>query len=467
MPFANNFTLSPGKAESLKDKRNGFSDPNGVFPKTEYERQSSVNEIARGFKRVNVELGGSVSDIDLDLNEEPVSLYPNNQVKETASGHIVEYDDTPGAERVMIRHTSGSGVEMRADGTVIYGSTKNTVRVTACDEKVIVDGDGELQYNGNLKLKVAGDFDVEVGGDYNVTVKGDMEQNVTRGFVQDVAGDVETQVIGNKKEMIGGTSTSLVHGERTSLTKGNFEEYVKGDHNYGVGDTLKMTAENEFIVSALSANITASSLALLGDSGTIGGDEMVYYGKTAHIDRVNSISMHASNSVHATVGMEAPTFNGNLSGNASTAGTAGSAGFIGPGAGSSQAAVSLTPATNKTTVEPTTNILNDALEKSAFAITRVYIDQYNEMFNALNRLVHYGGVSKVDLNTRQARSKLRDPNNLNNETFISALLKDGTISPFGTRIAPLSTGRVVGQEKSPRRGSGAIGKSTNSIRTYT
>ena len=60
---------------------------------------------------------------------------------------------------------------MRADGSVVYSSTKNTVRVTAQDEKVIVDGDGELQYNGNLKLKVAGDFDVEVGGDFNVNVK--------------------------------------------------------------------------------------------------------------------------------------------------------------------------------------------------------------------------------------------------------------------------------------------------------
>lgn len=462
MPFANNFNLPPGKAESLKDKKNGFSDPTGVYPKTAYERESSVNEIARGFKRVNVELGGSVADIDLDLTDEPVSLYPNNQVKETASGHIVEYDDTPGAERVMIRHTSGSGVEMRADGTVIYGSTKHTVRVTACDEKVIVDGDGELQYNGNLKLKVAGDFDVEVGGDYNVTVKGDMEQNVTRGFVQDVAGDAETQVIGNKKEMIGGTLTSLVHGTRTNLTKGAFEEYIKGDHNHSVGDTLKITAESETIISTASANITASSLAVLGDSGTIGGDEMVYYGKTAHIDRVNTTSTHST-------AMYATTFHGSLNGKASFAAAADQAGSapLGPGSGGGSQTIDNTEATNKITVEPTTNILNDALEKSAFAITRVFIDEYNEMFNALNRLEHYGGVSKVDLNTRQARSKLRDPNNLNNETFISALLKDGTISPFGTRIAPVSTGRVVGQEKSPRRGSTAIGKTSNSNSAYT
>jgi len=467
MPFGPNFSLPPGKAESLKDKRDGFSDPNGIFPKTEYERRSSVNEIARGTKRVNVELGGSVADIDFDLGDEPVSLYPNNQVKETASGHIVEYDDTPGAERVMIRHTSGSGVEMRADGTVIYGSTKNTLRVTACDEKVIVDGDGELQYNGNLKMKVAGDFDLEVGGDYNVTVKGDMEQNVTRGFIQDVAGDVENQVIGNKKEMIGGALTSLIHGDRTNLTKGSFEEYVKSNHNYAVGNSLKMTAENEVTVSALSTNISASSLAVLGDSGTIGGNNIVSYGHTAHIPRVNSTSVHAT-------AMYATTFHGDLTGKADNANqadfatTAGQAPVGSAGSPGTNVNNTTVAADSDTVVGgPTTDILNDALAKSGVAITKVFIDEYNNMFNALNRLVHYGGVSKVDLNTRQARSKLRDPNNLNNETFISALLKDGTISAFGMRLSPLSTGRIVGEKKSPRRGSDPIGKSTNPSRVIT
>ena len=42
-------------------------------------------------------------------------------------------------------------------------------RNTFADEKVIVEGDGEVVYNGNLKMRVAGDFDLEVGGDFNVT----------------------------------------------------------------------------------------------------------------------------------------------------------------------------------------------------------------------------------------------------------------------------------------------------------
>jgi len=457
-----NFTVPEGKANSLKNKENGFSDPSGVFPKIEYEEISSVNEIARGFKRVNVELGGSVKDINFDLNEESVSTYPNSQVKETASGHIVEYDDTPGSERVMIRHNSGSGVEMRADGSVVYSSTKNTVRVTAEDEKVVVDGDGELQYNGNLKLKVAGDFDVEVGGDFNVNVKGDMEQNIRRGLITDVAGTVETQIVGSKSETIGGGFTTLIHGDKNDIIKGSFAENVQVDHNYAAGGTLTMTAEKEVTLSTKSANITASSLAVLGDSGTIGGNNMVYYGHTAHIPRVNSTSIHAT-------AMYATTFHGSLNGTAKEAIDANKAATAALGAaspGGYSTTVNNTLAADSNTVPPTTSIINDALENSGVAIKRVHVDDFNQLFNRLDRTAHYGGVSKVDLNTKEARSKLRDPNNASNSTFISALIADGTISPFATRLSPLSTGRIVGKDTVARRGTDTLGRSQNSTKLY-
>ncbi len=459
-----NFTVPEGKANSLKNKENGFSDPSGVFPKIEYEEISSVNEIARGFKRVNVELGGSVKDINFDLNEESVSTYPNSQVKETASGHIVEYDDTPGSERVMIRHNSGSGVEMRADGSVVYSSTKNTVRVTAEDEKVVVDGDGELQYNGNLKLKVAGDFDVEVGGDFNVNVKGDMEQNIRRGLITDVAGTVETQIVGSKSETIGGGFTTLIHGDKNDIIKGSFAENVQVDHNYAAGGTLTMTAEKEVTLSTKSANITASSLAVLGDSGTIGGLNMVYYGHTAHIPRVNSTSVHAT-------AMYATTFHGDLTGKADSANHADFANTAGEApngdAGSPGTNINdTTTAADSNTIPPTTAIINDALENSGVAIKRVHVDDFNQLFNRLDRTAHYGGVSKVDLNTKEARSKLRDPNNASNSTFISALIADGTISPFATRLSPLSTGRIVGKDTVARRGTDTLGRSQNSTKLY-
>ena len=464
MSFENRTNISDTFVD-VKSGVDGFNDPRGEFPKKEFVNSPNINDKARGVKRVNVELGGAVPGLDLELKDEPVSTYPNAQVKETASGHIIETDDTPGAERIMIRHNTGSGVEMRSDGTVIYGSVANTIRVTAHDEKVVVDGDGELHYNGNLKLKVSGDFDLEVGGDYNLKVDGDIDQTIKRGYKQDIGGSKEVEIIGGISNTIGTDAVTTIHGNNTDIIKGSNSLFIGEDMNHNVGGTLMMTAEKEVTISSKSINATASSLAVLGDSGTVGGTDIVYYGKTAHIPRVNATSLHASQGVIADVGMTAPTFNGNLSGNASTAGKAATA-AVGPAAGSAQAEVTFTSATNKVTVEPTTSILNDALEKSSVAIKRVAIDTFGGLYNRLNRLVFWGGLSSTDLTTEQVRSKLRDPNNLNNEVFISNSIAEGVLSPHFSRQVIASTGRLVGGEKSPRIGTTTIGKAKNPSKRY-
>ena len=51
--------LSDAVSASLKQRDNGKSDPLGIFPRVDYEEASSVNNIARGSKRVNVEVSGS------------------------------------------------------------------------------------------------------------------------------------------------------------------------------------------------------------------------------------------------------------------------------------------------------------------------------------------------------------------------------------------------------------------------
>ncbi|MBH19971.1 MAG: hypothetical protein CL851_06020 [Crocinitomicaceae bacterium] len=458
--------LSDAELKSNQDPLDARTDPTGQHPKVDYFNASGVNKYARGTERKNIYTGGSVADIDLELIEEPVSTYTNTQVKETPSGHIIEYDDTPGAEKIMLRHRTGSGVEMKADGTVVYSSTANTVRVTAHDEKVIVDGDGELQYNGNLKLKVTGDFDLEVGGDFNVNVDGDIDEKVKRGITRRIAGNIESEVIGSVSETVVGSSSKLVFGDKTEITKRNYSNFIGGDENHNIGGSLTLTTENNIIVSTLNANISASSLLVQGDSGTIGGHEIVYYGKTAHIPRVNSTSIHASQGVIASVGMTAPTFNGNLSGNASTAGTAGTA-AAGPSGGSSQATVSITEATNKTTVQPNTTNITTFLNKSPIAIQQVDIDDGDLMKNSVDKTVKYGGVAKVDLTTREVRSKLRDPNNLNNETFIGSCITDGVLSPNFASLVPKVTDRSNGSEKIPSTGSKPIGKSRNQNKKYT
>ena len=123
LEFAEEF-IGLGNLSSLKNSPDGRNDPDGKFPKAEYNNSPSTNNKATGFKIKEVYKGGSTLGVDLDLKSEGPSEYPSNQVKETESGHIIEYDDTFGRERIMLRHRTGSGVEMLADGSVVISSTK-------------------------------------------------------------------------------------------------------------------------------------------------------------------------------------------------------------------------------------------------------------------------------------------------------------------------------------------------------
>ena len=230
--------IDPSELESIANPDDGRSDPDKRFPRREYVGVSGVNNIARGTRVANVYIGGSVPGVDLELNDEPSTQYPENQVKETASGHIIEYDDTNGRERVMIRHRTGSGVEMRADGTVIYSSTNNALRIVAANEKVIVEGDGEVVYNGNLKMKVAGDFDLEVGGDFNVNVVGDKEEIIKSNSIQSVTKNKTTDIGQNKAETVLGTDTQTVLSDKNQIIKGNYETNVEGFIELDAAGTL-------------------------------------------------------------------------------------------------------------------------------------------------------------------------------------------------------------------------------------
>ena len=139
--------------------------------------------------------------------------------------------------------------------------------------------------------------------------------------------------------------------------------------------------------------------------------------------------------------MTAPTFNGNLSGNANTAGKAATA-AVGPAAGSAQSAVTFSEAADSNTGQPNATVMFDYLNQNSLGIRRLDIDPFDDFKNTVNRAENYGGISSVDLSTALARSKLRDPNNLKNQSFTGALVTEGIISVSYTHLT-LPTKRIV------------------------
>lgn len=428
--------------------KDGFQDPRGVYPKKEYEDKVNTNEAARGIKRNKLYLGGGDKRLSLDLKPLPTSQYPLNQVRETVSGHVTEIDDTPGAERMLFRHRTGAGVELRPDGTVIISSTNNTIRVTGGDEKVIIEGDGHIIYNGNLTLNVSGDFDLNVGGDYNLKVAGDKVEQIDGSTKERIEKNSESTVVKNRSQYTTGSVANTTLGNTNIITKGDFNNYVGQTQTNYVGQDLILTTEDEVVITSKNTNISASSMTLIGDSGTIGGDEIVMYGKTAHIDRINTTSVHGT-AIYAT------TFHGDLNGAATEAGRAGTAGAL--GASGSAGTTNSTTGTNKTTVRPDNTIITDYLNRSSKGIRKVSIDPNDSMKNQIDRSTETGGISTRKLSTAEVRSKLRDPKTLANKSFIASQVAQGVLNSNFALAIPPEIGRTVSGTPTRGKNSRTIG----------
>jgi hypothetical protein len=105
--------------------------------------------------------------------------FPYNKVTQTESGHIVEYDDTPGAERIHIFHRSGSFIEMHPDGKVVYKSMGNGFLISMADQNIKVKGTCNISVDGDANIYAKGQMNLQSDSDINVNTKKDFNVYAT------------------------------------------------------------------------------------------------------------------------------------------------------------------------------------------------------------------------------------------------------------------------------------------------
>ena len=168
----------------------GFNDPNGQYPK--YTGEPDVNKRAREINttpRKSISASGGTSTVDgkdkLVIITEPAdqyaSKYPRNHVYESESGHILEFDDTLGMERINIEHKSGSFIELHRNGDIRVRSLKEKWE-SSVKWNLFVEGDTNVIVGGNLYGAVKGDTNISC--DQNVTVSAAKDMNL--GAIGDV-----------------------------------------------------------------------------------------------------------------------------------------------------------------------------------------------------------------------------------------------------------------------------------------
>jgi hypothetical protein len=253
----------PGRPVELADNREGFYDPNKIYPK--YINEPDVNRLAvnlkdTGGQEANPSLAltlrratriigvptadfNSMATADIDYtaaasdgdtwNQPEIpynATYPYNHVYETESGHIREYDDTPGYERIHERHRSGTSYEISANGTKTNIIKGDHYTLTSNDTKVYIQGDSDTTINGRHKIFINKDgqannnYDIQVGPGANVNIhvdNGDLNLHSANGRINmNAGGDYNLKVGGNMTVAVAGEFSQTVEGGSIHNTSG-------------------------------------------------------------------------------------------------------------------------------------------------------------------------------------------------------------------------------------------------------
>ena len=106
------------KIAALPDKTKGFSDPSGANP-----TRTGADIPTEAISGTAAAKATYKQSLDLSYI---APAYPNNQVIKTRAGHVIEYDNTSGKERVSLMHKTGAFIEIDPSGNInICGSKVN------------------------------------------------------------------------------------------------------------------------------------------------------------------------------------------------------------------------------------------------------------------------------------------------------------------------------------------------------
>jgi len=200
----------PGIPQAVADTTKGFNDPNGTYPSEKIThsnhalQESDVNRLARNdtdkahavVSAKNTAKTSTVPTANSSTTwNEPDSAYsasyPKNHVMETESGHIKEYDDTSGQERIHEYHTKGTFYEIDKDGNKSTRIVGDNYEVVAGSDFVNIKGTANLTIDSNCNTYIKGNWNIQVDGTKTEVVTGAVSETYKSTKTENVTGAVQ------------------------------------------------------------------------------------------------------------------------------------------------------------------------------------------------------------------------------------------------------------------------------------
>ena len=434
-----------------KTTANSNGDPQGQYPTVEHWNKPSTPS---GNYQLDISGDPTIDIADImSTTFQTMTDYTEAGVKRTSSGHVLLFDDKHGARRILLKHENGTGIEMRNDGTMVMRTENNIITSVGGSGVMMVEGDLKVSCK-NLEIDATGDLDMRVEGDYNLNVQGDKREFVQGVSEEAVKKNKYVEVVGNMHTDVVKNTTSVHLGDVTNVVKGKLDNSVQGDFNMNARGSAHFSSMMTATFAAPNTNISAEDLTVVGAGGTIGGENMIYYGKNYYglsATYTGAIKANGITSISGSTlkGIKGAAFTGdvvgNVNGTAAKAQNAGTANTLTGGSAVAAPTYVGTAATNPDTTEtsqPTSGRMAAALRDSKYGYREVTIDEGNGYKNKLALHELTGGVTNTPLTTRQIRVKLKDPNNAKNAKFITYLESNKLLAKdFATNKIPPGQGR--------------------------
>jgi len=214
-----------------------ISAKDGDKPATPLARGESDDTVHGPMGRIPMEI-----DENTTINQPPPAFQgqygdDGNRVFRTPGGHLIEMDDTPGEERVRIRHSAGGLVEIVKDGSIrIFGMNLDqtirrafrqhiegteTKKVEGPSVQVYADDVNET-YQGRHTVDHQSELVETVRGQSTRTVGGKRRENAQGAFEMNAGGSMQIQSAGEFKLGTGGNAAHIIGGNLNILVANSF-----------------------------------------------------------------------------------------------------------------------------------------------------------------------------------------------------------------------------------------------------
>lgn len=212
-----------------KIPQQGYYDPSGTYPKE--LNKPTTSSVARGdtaspsnpsnYVKGSVTTGVPTASGGSWSEPAPsyAPKYPNDHVLHTNADNILEFDDTPGSERVHIFHHSGSLVEFRPDGSVVTRVIGTDYSITSAGKNVAVSGDYNVTVSGNINMLAGGTLTlaaktINLAASSGIVLSG---QNVSMaGSTVAITGSSSASINSGGTMVIDGSNVKIADGGATN-----------------------------------------------------------------------------------------------------------------------------------------------------------------------------------------------------------------------------------------------------------